>query len=345
MWELEVTLARDAINGCSIAEQLSPKALRDWVLAQPELEGNVKLPTTIIQYIDDCSGCALGKYRAIAGLVFTWSEMDKVNMQYGVRDGYSVKAQLGESTELLGIDSHWGRGLAQVSAKKTYILNRWIQRVLGRNWITQREMDKLWGTIGNVSGLIEQARCFMSFGYRAKTSTGFVRSSKHGQIVVVASWLKDSLRNLLQRLQEHQGSPFSKRIEDVLNSHDLINTTDAARTISELQFSGLGGVLLWEDTALVWFYRLDMVELEQLEIQVTEMWANLTGTALIPWFKSKVHTTLGREMKVKSIRERIDNMGAVFSIKGQRTKDIRNEAMLALRLSINAKFKMVVNTD
>ena len=78
MWELEGSLARDAVNGCSIAEQLSPKALRDWVLAQPELGGNVKLPTTIIQYIDDCSGCALSKYRAIAGLVFTWSVMDKV---------------------------------------------------------------------------------------------------------------------------------------------------------------------------------------------------------------------------------------------------------------------------
>lgn len=115
---MEVQLAHDAEAGCLVAMALSPRALRDYVVGKRSEGEWIKLPTAVMMYIDDLSGVSLGIYRAMAGLVITWGEMEVVNIQYGTSDEYSSKGQLGEATELLGIDSLWSAGLAKVSEKK-----------------------------------------------------------------------------------------------------------------------------------------------------------------------------------------------------------------------------------
>ena len=347
MWELEEKLMERADGGCPIAMRLSPSALRDFIRSQSKMGGRDKLPTSILMYIDDLSGSTLGIFRAMAGLIATWTEMDRLGMKYGItEEGCSKKAQLGHSTELLGIDTHWGWGLVNISRKKRFIVTRWINRVLKRKWITQKEMEKLWGTIANLAIIVTEARLFMSHGYRAKTSKGYVRSSKYGYRIFISDWLKDSLANLLKLIMDLKGKPFSTKMNDPRkDQYDIINITDAARTMEQQVYSGIGGTLLWKDVAVIWSYQLDQTELEKLEIHVTEMWASLTGTALIPWLRKKVAELKGEAIRIGSMKERVDNMGVVLSIKGQRTKDVRNEAMLALRLRLLKQSGIVADTE
>jgi len=89
----------------------------------------------------------------------------------------------------------------------------------------------------------------------------------------------------------------------------------------------------------MWHMKLDMEELEALEIHVTEFWASLTGLHLIRYFKKWAGIEEGGKEASRSM-ERIDNMAVVDVINGDRAKDIRLSAMLTLREKILKEQKL-----
>ena len=118
----------------------------------------------------------------------------------------------------------------------------------------------------------------------------------------------------------------------------IISTTDAARTVSEVVFSGIGGVILFQNVAAMWVKQRDMEELEKLAIHVTELWADLIGIHLIQYFKDVAGIQDNDD--VIECLERVDNMGVVQSITAGMAKDIRLSAMLALRAKRLSELKL-----
>ena len=328
-WEFELELLRLRDEGNVEALRNMPTALAELVRERAAMGGSVKLPCSTVMYIDDILSRCLGPLRAMVGLLHTWDEMERMGVPPGLEeDGTSSKAQMGEAIEFLGVQCDWQAARARVTDNKKYVLLRWINRVLGRTWIHLPEFESLWGTAGNVAMFLPGVRRALGHGYRAKSSSHYVISSEFGQIVRVQGWMKDSLRKIRDALEGSGGEPFfeeTKRRE----SEDIIESiTDAARTVSDKVFSGMGGVILHGKKAVMWHRRFTLEELQILPIHVLELVGSLTGIHLMRYFKRWAGLGVGGPTRCL---ERIDNMSVVDAIGKGLAKDIRLAQLLSLR--------------
>ena len=337
--DFEMTLLEKADEENPVALRLMPKHLAA-LIRNTFNRGERKLPHWFVSmFIDDVHGKSLGTLRAIAGLLITWDEMKRAGVPIGKEDdGTSKKSQLGEITEFLGTKCYWALGGHKITERKTYIMIRWMERVIRRTWIHATEFESLWGTIGNVAGVRKEVRRALGHGYKAKASSHYVIPSKYGQIIRVSAWLRDSLRTILISIRSNKLAPMYESRSERVGRPIIISTTDAARTVSEDVFSGIGGVILFQDLAAMWVKRLDMEELEQFDIHVTELWADLIGVHLIQNFMTVAG--IENEESMTDCLERVDNMGVVQSITAGMAKDIRLSAMLALRAKRLSEIKI-----
>jgi len=176
LWEFELQLLKEKDAGCEVASRHLPEGLASIVRAKAAEEGGGigKLPHwATSQYIDDLIGRTLGPLRAMVGLIHTWQEFKAAGTPVGEnKDGSSAKAQLGELTEVLGVDAAWGKGVAKVTDDKRYVLDRWIRRVRQRSWVAFEEFESLWGTIESVASFLPGVRrelCCRSSDYYSLT--------------------------------------------------------------------------------------------------------------------------------------------------------------------------------
>ena len=332
----ECALLELADEGDEVASLLLPEALAKMTRVAASSGGVGLLPSSVSMYIDDVHGKALGKVRAMAGLFSTWYEMESINCPYGTEDDKSSsKAQFGETTIFLGVDCFWAEGMVAITEQKKYILLRWIDRILGRTWVLRAEFESLWGTAGHAASFLPDARRYLGHGYRAKCNSYYVIGSKFGNVIRVALWMKDALRNLRATIVAVDARPFFVDVTAAeVELHGTIQSvTDAARTISRTKFSGMGGVLLLGPHAVMWHYRFDYEVLERLKIHVTEIWGSVTGILLISHFKELIRTR-GGDYGATRCLERIDNMSVVNVIDAGKAKDIMLEAMLTIRADL-----------
>ena len=328
-WAFEEELLRLSGKGDEEALRNMPAHLAELVRERSAGGGSIKLPTSTCMYIDDILSRCLGPLRAMVGLLCTWDEMERMGVPPGLEeDKTSSKAQMGEAIEFLGVLCDWEAGKAQVSESKTRVLLRWLRRIAGRTWIHLAEFESLWGTAGNVAMFLPGVRRALGHGYKAKSSKHYVIDSDFGQIVRVQGWMRDAISKILEALQKGGGEPFYEASPGEAEEEVIQSVTDAARTVSEKVFSGMGGVILHGTSAVMWHRRFTIEELRILPIHVLELVGSLTGLHLIRYFRR--WAGLGATGPSRCL-ERIDNMSVVDAIGKGVAKDIRLIQLLSLR--------------
>ena len=328
-WAFEEELLRLSGDGDEEALRNMPPHLAGLVRERSAGGGSVKLPTSTCMYIDDILSRCLGPLRAMVGLLCTWDEMKRMGVPPGLEeDKTSSKAQMGEAIEFLGVLCDWEAGKARVSESKTLVLLRWLRRIEGRTWVHLSEFESLWGTAGNVAMFLPGVRRALGHGYKAKSSKHYVIDSDFGQIVRVQGWMRDAVSKVLEALQKVGGEPFYEASPGEAEEEVIQSVTDAARTVSEKVFSGMGGVILHGASAVMWHRRFTIEELRILPIHVLELVGSLTGIHLIRYFRR--WAGLGATGPSRCL-ERIDNMSVVDAIGKGVAKDIRLIQLLSLR--------------
>ena len=218
--------------------------------------------------------------------------------------------------------------------------------MLGLKSISLEEMDALWGSLGSVAELIPGGRAILAQGCKKKRQMAWMMRKSNKYVMPTWDWLKNDLRAFQYSMRSGEGCCFMKERKEVeCLGTDIVSITDAAWSLDESKFSGMGGIIKYQSVVVMWHYKYDMEELKALRIHGLEMWAEVTAVALLPVLKEAVDKTEQAWGAEGILKERVDNMSVVDVIKGSKAKDATLVLLRKVRNRVVATIKWQIESS
>ncbi|MEC7229934.1 MAG: hypothetical protein VXV91_01890, partial [Verrucomicrobiota bacterium] len=309
MDEFEQAVEKDATMRMPhpTAEKLCPPelraCLRDRARVDPKNKDSQR-PSWCHQFIDDFTAICLGKLRALKAILIYFEVCESIGLPVSLQ-----KTEIGTHFTNLGLDFYLREGSMRIPRAKLRLYSRWMKRIRGMyKSIEHKELESIVGTFGFGSVCVSKAKPLLSRCFAAIHS----KIGRRGQYSLLTQTCKNDLNAINQEFIKNIGVPFADPELLFLNPSSMLHYmwSDASRSKSKEDFSGMGGFCLL--TGIAWYWEFSDKEREGMQIHITEMVASL------------VNILISRhELRNSRLVELVDNEGVVHVQFSARTTDPR----------------------
>ena len=304
-----------AERGDEEANCITPLAFRAIYKARKEAHDRDGKQWAMVLYetfVDDTAGIAPSYAFAIAlYLIGIWvDEMGCVKQSWH-------KLQAGGVCDHLGNELNLREGMVGLNSTSHTFFKAYLSRGLQATTIERDELEAVLGKVESKLSLVPGSKPLTLRSRRWLYRNKVWNYDQNNRAVDKAHefWKHDVIEGIIRPLSENPRLDLLTGFEDAdpLAGHTF---TDSCRHRNRNKFCGMAGVTLFYRFVIVWYRELSAEEIKFLPVHVTEAWTVVVNLHVL------MFTLLTRYTPAKMC-QRIDNMAAVSTFLGHRSKDPR----------------------